>query len=157
MRYGRGVAFRADADTVLLMDDGELSMIKQKEAEAWEKPLILEPVKVLDSLVLDVPEPDTPLVQQVKKEKKAKVPANQAAMERIKAQAFLKEDIAVRLLGRLPKGAKFSTARAAEFMSGAEPNGIAADTWRKYLGVLKAHDTTVREFYDVSTTQWVNR
>ena len=147
--------FRADADTVLLMDDGELSMIKQKEAEAWEKPLTLVPVKALNSLVLDIPEPDTPLVEQVKKQKK--VPANQAAAEKVKAQAFLKEELAARLLGSMPKGAKFSTAKAAEFMAGAEPNGIAADTWRKYLGVLKAHDTKVRDYYDISTTQWVNR
>ena len=143
--------FRADADTVLSMDDGILSMVKQKDADVWDNPLVLRKVEVADSVVMELERDE--LVTSLYQEKRPP----KSRDEKMKAAAMAADSMCARLLGKLPVGRRFSRNKLAEWLEGVEPTGVRAPTWRSYLSILVANETATREFYDIIKGDWVNR
>lgn len=144
--------FRADADTVFSMAHSQLSMVKQKDAENWDKPIPLKAVATLDSMTLSLENTMIASARDI-----ARAPVGKINEARAEAAALSNDDLATRLLGMMPVGKRYSRNQAAEFLSGIEPQGLTLNTWRKYLAVLQAFDTKSRDFYDTTTSQWVNK
>ena len=76
---------------------------------------------------------------------------------RLASSAFAHDELAAQLLATMPLGKRLATGSAAEFLAGAATKGIVASTWKRYLTILKAHDSETRKFYEVETGQWLNK
>ena len=154
--------FRGDVDTLLeLGDGGTLTMVKQKDAERWEEPIILEPRKVLDSLVLKIAgkeEKNLEHAAALAHREARRMTATDQAKARIEARALELDAKCAELMAKAPVGKRMTAKSAGEYLAGAETLSIGARTWANYLGVLKTKDTITRKrFYEESTTNWINR
>lgn len=152
--------FRGDVDTLLRYGDGELSMIFQRAAPAWDKPMTFRTVSEADGgATLELlPE----FQAKAQKIKKRKTPAMVEEANRQEAYALDSDKLAAKMLAAMPRGGEgWSTRRAAQFLAGHKLNVAHGNwkegTWEKYLRVLKAHDTDTRAFYDNARERWINK
>ena len=147
--------FRADADTVLSLADGQLGMAKQKDAELWEEGVSIEAHKVGDSIVTRLVAEESGIVKAVKEQ--AKMSKKEQDQARVEAAALSVDSKAADLMSKMPIGKHFTQNKAAEFLAVMDPGGVRENTWRTYLSVLRTFDTETRKYYNIERQQWVNR